>query len=920
MNAAMRTAPTNALRAISRCGALAAALLAAIVGLTAAQPAHAQGQACAWFADNDVLKRVDSATATGPVVAQVPLLNPKSLAMNADDCGVWAVGPGGLVINRYTANGVLERTLTPQSIDSRLDQVSLLRVDPYDRSIWFADGKYLVHASETGAPLSVTLMNRRLTRMALTLDQGLWTVGNLRLSRVNKSGVVQGEYTLPHVPAPKYIEADSARRALWVAGGTMLARHDTSNLPVTTTPQLLTPQFTVNVGQTVQATALDVNTGRLWVALPNSLVVYEANGQSAGSVSFAAQNLGDPDRLSYDPVTNTLWMGARRGVARFDMAGTLLAVYTSRDGDDAIATPAFRIDPVLRLIAPAADSLITTNSRLIRIEADALCNGAACSAGALTGIGSPALDTIAMLLDGQNQGGANAGFALDPNPNPPASTATAATFTKTQALTEGVHQLQISLTDRFGHSPAPVSARIEVDTIAPAFTSLTVNGQASGAVITASPAIIAGTVNDTQAQIILQSPAQTSAANPQTGGSFNFPVTATLGANSVTLSAVDRAGNAATATASFTFQSILGKLETISCDNLTGYALTTGNLAQSIQVEVLVNGQLFTTITAGDPRTDLGPYNGNHGLTWAIPVAWKDGQGRTLQLRSQGTVLDVNANAGANSGGAATVNGNTVTLTCAPNAQKALYFIEPDHLGTPRNVQNGTQQTVWRWDQAEAFGNNAPNENPSNLGAFVFPLRFPGQYADVETGLFYNYFRDYNPVVGGYWQSDPIGLAGGINTYLYVDGRPLVAADPLGLWSIEFGGFSGFGISVNFGVDAQTGRGFHIWQFGYGLGGGLVFDKNGGLPPGLADRVGCEDPGFVGGIAKIGAVIPGVGIDAISAAAGVGATSRRGYGGFDWGNIGWGTKWGFKLEASGGIQLTHVDPPKRDSRECQCSR
>jgi hypothetical protein len=47
--------------------------------------------------------------------------------------------------------------------------------------------------------------------------------------------------------------------------------------------------------------------------------------------------------------------------------------------------------------------------------------------------------------------------------------------------------------------------------------------------------------------------------------------------------------------------------------------------------------------------------------------------------------------------------------------------------------------------------------------------------------LFYNYFRDYNPVVGGYSKSDPIGLRGGINTYAYVKGGPLMLVDPDGL-------------------------------------------------------------------------------------------------------------------------------------------
>lgn len=107
---------------------------------------------------------------------------------------------------------------------------------------------------------------------------------------------------------------------------------------------------------------------------------------------------------------------------------------------------------------------------------------------------------------------------------------------------------------------------------------------------------------------------------------------------------------------------------------------------------------------------------------------------------------------------------------------------------------------MWRWDQQESFGANVPDENPSSLGAFDFPLRFPGQYADKETNLYYNYFRDcYDPVLGRYCQSDPIGLRGGINTYAYVAANPLRFVDPLGLAkfccrpldSAFFGGFIG---------------------------------------------------------------------------------------------------------------------------------
>lgn len=51
---------------------------------------------------------------------------------------------------------------------------------------------------------------------------------------------------------------------------------------------------------------------------------------------------------------------------------------------------------------------------------------------------------------------------------------------------------------------------------------------------------------------------------------------------------------------------------------------------------------------------------------------------------------------------------------------------------------------------------------------------------DKETGLHFNYFRDYDPAIGRYIQSDPIGLRGGINTYVYAY-DPLTQIDPRGL-------------------------------------------------------------------------------------------------------------------------------------------
>ncbi len=60
------------------------------------------------------------------------------------------------------------------------------------------------------------------------------------------------------------------------------------------------------------------------------------------------------------------------------------------------------------------------------------------------------------------------------------------------------------------------------------------------------------------------------------------------------------------------------------------------------------------------------------------------------------------------------------------------------------------------------------------------PFRWPGQYEDRETGLYYNRYRYYDPDTGQYLSKDPLGLLGGERAYAYVH-DPLTWADPWGL-------------------------------------------------------------------------------------------------------------------------------------------
>ena len=113
-----------------------------------------------------------------------------------------------------------------------------------------------------------------------------------------------------------------------------------------------------------------------------------------------------------------------------------------------------------------------------------------------------------------------------------------------------------------------------------------------------------------------------------------------------------------------------------------------------------------------------------------------------------------------------------------------LHYVS-DHLGTPQELYGDNTELVWVANMS-AYGRAA--EAATN--SIDNPIRLPGQYYDVESGLHYNRFRYYDPESGRYVSQDPIGMRGGLNVYGYAS-NPLIAIDPFGLEADRWNGVGG---------------------------------------------------------------------------------------------------------------------------------
>ncbi|MDJ0367930.1 RHS repeat-associated core domain-containing protein [Hymenobacter sp. H14-R3] len=105
------------------------------------------------------------------------------------------------------------------------------------------------------------------------------------------------------------------------------------------------------------------------------------------------------------------------------------------------------------------------------------------------------------------------------------------------------------------------------------------------------------------------------------------------------------------------------------------------------------------------------------------------------------------------------------------------YSVVSDHLGTPLALYDRQGKVTWEMS-LDSYG--AVRQGKGR--AQDCPFRYQGQYEDMETGLYYNRFRYYDPAMGSYLSHDPLGLVGGFNLYSYV-ADPNLLIDPFGWYS-----------------------------------------------------------------------------------------------------------------------------------------
>jgi RHS repeat-associated protein len=297
------------------------------------------------------------------------------------------------------------------------------------------------------------------------------------------------------------------------------------------------------------------------------------------------------------------------------------------------------------------------------------------------------------------------------------------------------------------------------------------------------------------------------------GYDYNGNITSIAPGKTFTYDALDRlaTGTGTWGSLSWTYDGVGNRLT----ENTTGYTYT----ANSNKLNT-VGGLSYGYDNNGNTTSEgsrLYTHNQNQRMIQAVNGTTTanytyNGNGQRVKKVVNGTTTifhyTLNGQIIAESNSAGNIVAEYVYLNGQPLAKiegANTYYYHNDHLATPQKMTDGSGQIIWSADY-KPFG-----EATITVSTVTNNLRFPGQYFDAETGLHYNYFRDYNPALGRYPEADRIGQRGGINLYSYVGNNPVIYSDSRGLLAAPWH----FGLSLLAGLES-----------GMGIGGSLNFAWN----------------------------------------------------------------------------------------------
>lgn len=588
--------------------AACAAIVSMVAGL---QLPQASADTQVWFA-------ADKSVRSNDLLTRIPLMNASvsqnaiALAADGRDGKVWALTSSRLY--RFGATGTTEFDKLLKDLSA--EGATLLAADPRDGSLWLAESsgaaKQLIRFDSLGQPLVRLQSPDTAESIVVDLDGVLWVLAKKRLYAINAAGqrLVSLDVSMLMEGDPKYFAVDTANDLTWVAGGKRLIALRSS------TPE--TREANIELPFPVRGVAIDAERGTVWVITEKTLAAYDAQGRLVETNTLTDDGIVNPSALAFHPATRTPVVAHNGGITRMGNASVArLAIPLTKEPSLLVAAP-LRLTTQLSLSTPIHASIIAQALPEFVLNIGQFCSGNPCTLPVLAtdryhvsatlngaSIGSlfsyvPAnnearFQPMNRLPEGVNRFGADVtdtfgnvsnavaaeftidtippsitgvvpltGFVTNKSPvtvsgavSEPArvtvngqsvALGTNREFSTSVALVEGGNAISIQATDPAGNTGGR-TLEVSLDTVPPRLMSVT---PASGSTVAVAATRVAGTFDDAATVTITWSGGTKTVSTKE----FSFDVVLLAGANTLTLSAIDAAGNVASVPLTLTFNPV----------------------------------------------------------------------------------------------------------------------------------------------------------------------------------------------------------------------------------------------------------------------------------------------------------------------------------------------------------------------------